>query len=214
MAAPLRDYVVHAASPTRKQTIPDRRDFGRTPPLKGARFCPVTVTSSPSVTTSSLFLFLNCAKLFHLCFSHIPLAQIRLRIPLVLHTSRFIYLSLTQKTPTAPNWTAVALSTVTEGREPEGNALDSPFAQLQAQTAPTARRPDDMDDANLARALTTALKSEQMEVLLRRLLRQSQPMTPQQRSQPLHPQLIYFHTPPCGHHSTSDPLPSHRPHPL
>ena len=33
-AASPRDYVVHAASPTRKWTIPDRRDFGRTPLFK------------------------------------------------------------------------------------------------------------------------------------------------------------------------------------
>ena len=34
------------------------------------------------------------------------------------------------------------------------------------------------------------------------------PTTPQhqQRLQPLHSQQVYFHTPPCGHHSTSDPL--------
>ena len=69
-----------------------------------------------------------------------------------------------------------SLSTVTEGREPEGNAQGGPSAQLQAQTAPppTARQSDEADDATLANALTTALQPEQMEILLRRLLRQGQ----------------------------------------
>ena len=67
-----------------------------------------------------------------------------------------------------------SLSTAMEGREPGGSAQDSPSAQLQAQTAPTARRSDDAVDANFTRALTTALQSEQMEALLRRLLRQGQ----------------------------------------
>ena len=69
-----------------------------------------------------------------------------------------------------------SLSTVTEGREPEGNAQASPSAQLQAQNEPppTARQSDEADDATLASALTTALQPEQMEILLRRLLRQGQ----------------------------------------
>ena len=53
-----------------------------------------------------------------------------------------------------------SLSTVTEGHEPEGNAQGSPSAQLQAQTAPTIRRSNDADDANLASALTAALQPE------------------------------------------------------
>ena len=73
------------------------------------------------------------------------------------HISRSLARSFKKKSLTA------------EGREPEGNAQDSPSAQLQAQTAPTARRSGDADDANLARALTTcaALQPEQMEVLPR-----------------------------------------------
>ena len=69
-----------------------------------------------------------------------------------------------------------SLSTVTEGREPEGNAQGSSSAQLQAQTAPppAARQSDEADDATLASALTSALQPEQMEILLRRQLRQGQ----------------------------------------
>ena len=42
------------------------------------------------------------------------------------------------------------------------------------------------------------------------------PTTPQhqQRPQPLHPRQVCFHTPPCGHRSISDSVPSYRPHPL
>ena len=70
-----------------------------------------------------------------------------------------------------------SLSTVTEGRGPENANGSGPSTQPQAAaTAGTTSRPsDEADDANLASALTAALQPDQMETLLRRLLRQGQP---------------------------------------
>ena len=74
-----------------------------------------------SVTTSSLFLFLNRAKPSHLHF----LTYLSLYITLPLARSL--------KKTTLPHQMdgRRSLSTVTEGHEPEANAQGSPSAQLQ-----------------------------------------------------------------------------------
>jgi hypothetical protein len=69
-----------------------------------------------------------------------------------------------------------SLSTVTEGCEPDGQRSGQPLCPAPSpnRATPHARQSDEADDATLASALTTALQPEQMEILLRRLLRQGQ----------------------------------------
>ena len=148
-----RDYVVHAASPTHKQTIPDRHDFGQPPPFysKGDADSPHHRNSSLPVTTSSLFLKL--AKTSRLCLPH----TLSHHTPLASRTSYLIHLPFHMPLAKIPIDGHRSLSTVTEGHKPEGNAQGSPSAQLQAQTVLTIRQSDDIDDTNLASALTATL---------------------------------------------------------
>ena len=134
-AAPTRDYVVHAALPTRKQTI--SIDVILADPLSKCGLlchCNLIIARQP-VSVPQLHKAIS-----HLLFSHsYPLAQIRLRIlslhiPLASHISCFIYFSLARslakKKKILPHQMdgRCSLSAVTKSREPEGNAQDSPSA--------------------------------------------------------------------------------------
>ena len=174
-AAPPRDYVVHAASPTRNS---HRRDFGRPSPFKRGAGLPYHRNLIIVGHHSSLFLFLNRAKLSHLHFLIYLSLYSSSYIPPALHTSRFTYLSHARskkKPPYRTKWTAAALS------RPSRKAV-SPRATPRAAPPPSSRPrphppPGDptMQMTQILFAITTTLQPEQMEVLFCRLLRQGQP---------------------------------------
>ena len=227
--APPRDNVVHDTLPrppaagqylTRcgLSPAPLLKGHGSTPSLQlvinvGHRQQAVSVPHAQSYLTSAFL---------------IPHAQICPRIPLALYTSRFTRLSrqsvftylpphifpphisrsLAQKKKTLPQKAVSPRATPRTAPPPSSRPRPHPPpgdpTMRTTQTLPAPSPPpyspnrwrSSPESADyFGRANPTTLQH-------------------QQRPQLFHPQQVYFHTPPCGHRSTPDPLPSHRPHPL